>query len=195
VRRPAAGDDRLDARAGPSAFSRGAEEKGGAPAQAIGLSGGGLSTKVIAVAVDEDGVMAVDVAEGQRKDAPLAAAAEATGGLDEVLGDKGFDSDAIRGAILDELDALPVIPNRANRTEPWPWDDERAERYGTGREPDRAGVRRGQAVPAVRHAVREARRDGPGRRPPAFRLHPRPTASPDRRHALAASLFPVCALA
>lgn len=78
--------------------------------------------------------MAVDVAEGQRNDTPLAEpvlaeAAEALGGFDEVLGDKGFDSDAIRGTILEEHDALPVIPNRANRTDPWPWDDEMREWY------------------------------------------------------------------
>jgi transposase len=86
------------------------------------------------VACDEDGVVAVDVAEGQRNDAPLAEpvlaeADAALGGIDEVLADKGFDSDAIRGAILDDLDALPVIPNRKNRTDPWPWDDEMREAY------------------------------------------------------------------
>jgi transposase len=78
--------------------------------------------------------VAVDVAEGQRHDAKLAApvlaeAKEAVGPVDEVLADKGFDSDAIRCAILDDLDALPVIPNRKNRKEPWPWDDEMAEAY------------------------------------------------------------------
>jgi transposase len=79
-------------------------------------------------------VVAVDVAEGQRNDAPLAEpvlaqAAEGLGRIDEVLGDKGFDSDAIRGTILEEHDALPVIPNRANRTDPRPWDEEMAEVY------------------------------------------------------------------
>jgi len=33
------------------------------------------------------------------------------GRIDEVLGDKGFDSDEIRGACLEEHDELPVIPN------------------------------------------------------------------------------------
>jgi transposase len=79
----------------------------------------------------------VDIAEGQRNDAPLAlpvlAEAKATlGRIDQVLGDKGFDSDEIRGACLEEHDALPVIPNRANRKGPWPWDDEMKEIY-TGR--------------------------------------------------------------
>jgi len=74
-------------------------------------------------------VIALDIAEGQRNDAPLALpvlaqAKQALGRIDEVLGDKGFDSDEIRGACLEEHEALPVIPNRSNRKEPWPWDEE-----------------------------------------------------------------------
>lgn len=89
---------------------------------------------VIAVAYAEDGVVAVAVAEGQRNDAPLAepvlaAAAAALGRIDEGLGDKGFDSDAIRGTCLEVHDALPVIPNKANRTDPWRWDAVMAETY------------------------------------------------------------------
>lgn len=84
------------------------------------------------MARDEDGVVAVDVAEGQRHDAKLAEpvlaeAKAAVGRVDVVLADKGFDSDAVRGLILEELDALPVIPNKVNRKEPWPWDDEMRE--------------------------------------------------------------------
>ncbi len=79
-------------------------------------------------------MIAVDVAEGQRHDAPLAEpvlaeAAKALGGFDEVLADKGFDSDAIRTAVLEQHDALPVIPNKANRKDPWPWDDTMREWY------------------------------------------------------------------
>lgn len=86
------------------------------------------------MACDEDGVVAVDIAEGQRNDAPLAEpvlaeAAAALGRIDEVLADKAFDSDAIRGTILEQHDALPVIPNRANRKDPWPWDEVMAETY------------------------------------------------------------------
>ena len=83
---------------------------------------------------DEDGAVAVDVAEGQRNDAPLAEpvlkdAAETLCSLDEVLGDKGFDSDAIREAILLEHDALPVIPGRKSRKEPCYWDEVMQEIY------------------------------------------------------------------
>lgn len=79
-------------------------------------------------------MIAVDIAEGQRHDARLAGpilteAKVAIGVVDEVLGDMAFDSDAIRGTILEDLDALPVIPNKTNRTEPWPWDEEMAEAY------------------------------------------------------------------
>ena len=79
-------------------------------------------------------MIAVDLAEGQRNDAPLALpvlaeAASTLGRIDQVLGDKGLDSDAIRGAILEDHDALPVIPNKRNRKEPWPWDEVMAETY------------------------------------------------------------------
>ncbi|MDG3007583.1 IS5 family transposase [Paludisphaera mucosa] len=112
----------------------GRREKGGGEAQALGRSRCGFTTKVIAVACDEDGAVALDVDEGQRNDAPLARAVliearDAVGVVREVLGDKGFDSDAVRDVVLDDLDALPVIPNRSNRKEPWPWDDEMREIY------------------------------------------------------------------
>jgi len=86
---------------------------------------------VIAVACDEDGVVALDVAEGQRNDAPLAKPVliEARDAVGEVLGDKGFDSDAVRDVVLDDLDALPIIPNRSRRKQPWPWDDAMREAY------------------------------------------------------------------
>ena len=79
-------------------------------------------------------MIAVDIAEGQRHDAPLAepvlvAAAEALGGFDEVLADKAFDTDAIREACLEQHDALPVIPNKRNRKVPWPWDETMRETY------------------------------------------------------------------
>ena len=78
--------------------------------------------------------MAVTIAEGQRSDAVLAKpvleqAKKVVGRIDEVLGDKGFDSDEIRKACLNDHDALPVIPNRKNRKEPWPWDETMKETY------------------------------------------------------------------
>jgi transposase len=86
------------------------------------------------MACDEDSVVAIDVAEGQRNDAKLARgvlieARDAVGGAAEVLGGEGFDSVAVRDVILDDLDALPAIPNRRNRKESWPWDNEMSEAY------------------------------------------------------------------
>ena len=77
---------------------------------------------------DEGTVVAVETAEGQRGDAVLAKpvlseAERVLGRIDEVLGDKGFDSDEIRAACPEEHDALPVIPNRSNREGPWPLDE------------------------------------------------------------------------
>jgi transposase len=67
----------------------------------------------------------VDVAPGQAHDAPLLEPLlEATCGrveaFDELVGDKGFDGDAQRGACI-ERDIFPNIPNRSNRIDPWPF--------------------------------------------------------------------------
>lgn len=84
-----------------------------------------MTTKVIASACDEDGVVAVIMAEGQRHDAvPVPAGAKAAvGRVDQVLDDKAFDCDKMRGVILSEPDALPVVPNRSDRWEPRPWGE------------------------------------------------------------------------
>jgi len=77
-------------------------------------------------AADEDTALAVDVAPGQAHDAPrLGRMLDATLGrvpdLEELVGDKGFDGDGQREACL-ERDVVPVIPNKSNRTRPWPFD-------------------------------------------------------------------------
>ncbi|OJW07459.1 MAG: hypothetical protein BGO49_26200 [Planctomycetales bacterium 71-10] len=83
---------------------------------------------MIAVACDEDGVVALDVAESQRNDSPLAEAIriearDVVGVVVEALGDKQFDFDTVLDVVLDDLDALPVIPIRTNHRGTWPWDD------------------------------------------------------------------------
>jgi hypothetical protein len=61
----------------------------------------------------------VDVVPGQAADAPLfepilEATCQRVAVIDEAVGDKGFDSDAIREACVDR-DIAAVIPNRTNR--------------------------------------------------------------------------------
>jgi transposase len=69
--------------------------------------------------------VAVAVVPGQANDAPLLeplleATCGRVGAFDELVGDKGFDGDAQRGACV-ERDVFPNIPNRRNRTDPWPF--------------------------------------------------------------------------
>jgi transposase len=76
-------------------------------------------------AADEDTAVAVEVVPGQAGDAPLLEPMlDRTLGrvpvVDELVGDKGFDGDAQRLACIDR-DVFPNIPNRSNRTEPWPF--------------------------------------------------------------------------
>lgn len=77
-------------------------------------------------AADEDTALAVDVVPGQAGDAPLMArmverTAARVPAVDEVVGDKGFDGDALRGGLI-ERGIGPVIPNKRNRIDPWPFD-------------------------------------------------------------------------
>ena len=77
---------------------------------------------------DEDTAIAVEVIPGQAGDAPrleplLKQTLERVPTVDELTADKGFDGDAQRQACLDE-DVFPNIPNRKNRTDPWPHDAE-----------------------------------------------------------------------
>lgn len=53
--------------------------------------------------------------------------------MDELVGDEGFDSDDLRGGLIDR-GVCPVIPTKANRVDPRPFD-ERAyrERNKVGR--------------------------------------------------------------
>ena len=99
-----------------------------------------------------------------------------------MLGDKGFDSDEIRGAILEEHDALPVIPNRSNRREPWPWDDEMKETYKERNRVERHSARRSSSAdsrPATRSSGRCSSAGATG-----VRIHPRQKDRPIRQHAL-----------
>jgi len=42
--------------------------------------------------------------------------------IDEVVGDRGFDGDALRCGCIDR-GVMPQIPNKKNRVDPWPFDE------------------------------------------------------------------------
>ena len=97
-------------------------------AQAIGKSRGGRTTKIVLTAADEDTALAVDVIPGQAGEAPrleplLDRTLDRVGPVDELVADRAFDGDPQRHACIDR-DVCPVIPNKANRVEPWPFDPE-----------------------------------------------------------------------
>jgi transposase len=99
-----------------------------ATGQGLGRSRGGFTTKIMLTAADEDTAIAVEVVPGQAGDAPrlgpmLKQTLRRVPEVDEFTGDKGFDGDAQREACLDR-GIFPNIPNRKNRTDPWPFDPE-----------------------------------------------------------------------
>jgi transposase len=40
--------------------------------------------------------------------------------VEEAVADKAYDSDDVRGQLIDD-DVLPIIPNKSNRVDPWPF--------------------------------------------------------------------------
>ena len=80
-------------------------------------------------AADEDTALAVEVVPGQAGDAPrLVPMLERTlarvAAIDELVGDKAYDGDALRVACL-ERDVNPNIPLKANRDpDSWAWYEE-----------------------------------------------------------------------
>ena len=78
------------------------------------------------MAADEDTAVAVDVVPGQAGDAPrllpmLDRTLGRVGAVDEVVGDKAFDGDDLRGGCV-ERDVNPNIPLKANRDPgSWAW--------------------------------------------------------------------------
>lgn len=76
---------------------------------------------------DEDTVLAVDVVPGQANDAPLLVpmldrTLDRVPDVGEVVGDKGFDGDALREA-CGERGVNPNIPVKSNRDpDKWPFD-------------------------------------------------------------------------
>jgi hypothetical protein len=92
-----------------------------AKAQALGRSRGGLSTKVVVTAADEDTALAVDVVSGQAGDAPpLVPMLDRVPVIDELVGDKAFDEDDLRCDCIGR-DVNPNIPLNLD-PDSWAWD-------------------------------------------------------------------------
>lgn len=106
----------------PSASACG-RRKRGAEANAIGRSRGGRTTKVHLV-VDALGLpVEFEVTVGQRHDSRSAPALITKVDPKILLGDKAYDVDAIRQD-LQARNAVAVIPPKANRKAPAPFDKE-----------------------------------------------------------------------
>ena len=90
---------------------------GGQPAQAIGRTKGGLNTKIAALVEGRGRLMAGVIAPGQVYE--VEAAAPLLENLRRILlvGDKGFDSDALRQQMLAQ-GCLASVPPRSGRRSP-----------------------------------------------------------------------------
>ena len=99
---------RLDHRSSPPTCCR---RERGQSSQALGRSRGGFSTK-IHVAVDGEGrPVKLHLTEGERHDVTCAEVLLEDLEPEFVIGDKGYDSDALRDTIR-AIGAKPVIPSR-----------------------------------------------------------------------------------
>ena len=79
------------------------------------------------ICVDEDTAVAVTLTPGQAGDAPqfaplFEAAAARVPDAEAVVGDRGYDSWAIKGQALD-ADMRADIPSKKTAVEPWPHDE------------------------------------------------------------------------
>ena len=81
---------------------------------------------MVVVCADEGTAIAVDVVPGQAGDAPqlhrMLDRAKARGPVEEIVGDKAFDGDALRAGCR-ARGAEPVVPYKKNRVDPAPLDE------------------------------------------------------------------------
>jgi transposase len=112
-------DDRLDPRQGAPLGERG---KRGEQNQAVGRSRGGRNTKIHALSDAKGRLIALLLTGGEVHDCPPATRLLRRAKTPKrLLGDKAYDSADLRAA-LERAGARPVIPNRCNRIEPFPFD-------------------------------------------------------------------------
>jgi transposase len=116
--RRAHADDRLNPRQGAPLRKRG---KRGEQNQAVGRSRGGRNTKIHALSDAKGRLIALLLTGGQVHDCPVAERLfKRTKSPKRMLGDKAYDSAELRDT-LEQCGAKPVIPNRSNRNQPFPF--------------------------------------------------------------------------
>jgi transposase len=112
-------DDRFHAR---QSAPLGGGRKRGAQKQAIGRSRGGRNTKIHALGDAKGRLIALLLTGGDAHDCPLAERlVDRVEPAKRMIGDKAYDSAELR-AELDERGIKPVIPNRSNRKQPFPFN-------------------------------------------------------------------------
>ena len=109
-------DDRQHAR---QSASLGIGRKRGEQKQAIGRSRGGRNTKIHALADARGRLLSLLLTGGQAHDCrPAQRLIRRTKPAGKLLGDKAYDSAELR-QWLDQRHTKPVVPNRANRIQPF----------------------------------------------------------------------------
>ncbi len=101
----------------------GANPVGGQSAQAMGRTKGGLNTKIAALVEGRGRLLAVAIVPGQADEAKAAAPLLEKVRRILLVGDKGFDRDALRRQMLDQ-GCLACVPPRSNRNRAAWWSRE-----------------------------------------------------------------------
>jgi len=116
------GPDRQQLHQGPSLCRRG---KGGAKANAIGVSRGGRTTKIHALVDILGRPLRLILTPGNTSDVKAADQLIGdTAGMKRLIADRGYDADRIR-TTLRQQNTIPVIPGRKNRKRPIRYDETR----------------------------------------------------------------------
>lgn len=105
----------------------GCNPAGGQAAQAIGISRGGLNTKLHAIVADNGEPLAMSFTGGNNHDNPqaqgLIQAMDAEAGVGTLIADRAYDANATRAAIQ-AAGCKVCIPPKANRVEPAAYDED-----------------------------------------------------------------------
>ena len=112
---PGLGHARFNQRAGPPA--RGRAKKSSAPAEALGRSRGGFTSKLHAVVDALGNPLRLALTPGQQADCTVAADLLAGLAVGAVLADKAYDTDAVVAEIT-RAGAAVVVPSKRGRRTP-----------------------------------------------------------------------------